>query len=163
MAERVGLFGASLRLTPRFARGQPAAVQICSRQICRTPGWRVRTTPFSRNTNAHEGRLHFWRRGWDSNPRYGKPYAGFQVRCFRPLSHLSNLNVVIPGSIRGTASRTPDFKSGALDHSATSPISMSSFRGRSGFIGSEPGIHFDLVRRVGAAKWIPAFVGITIL
>ena len=30
-----------------------------------------------------------WRRGWDSNPRYGCPYAAFRVRCFRPLSHLS--------------------------------------------------------------------------
>ena len=29
------------------------------------------------------------RRGWDSNPRYGCPYAAFRVRCFRPLSHLS--------------------------------------------------------------------------
>src|SRR5262245_61528761 len=31
----------------------------------------------------------FWRRGWDSNPRYGCPYAAFRVRCFQPLSHLS--------------------------------------------------------------------------
>src|SRR6266508_292529 len=30
-----------------------------------------------------------WRRGWDSNPRYGCPYAAFRVRCFQPLSHLS--------------------------------------------------------------------------
>jgi hypothetical protein len=30
-----------------------------------------------------------WRRGWDSNPRYGYPYAAFRVRCFQPLSHLS--------------------------------------------------------------------------
>ena len=34
-------------------------------------------------------RLTRWRRGWDSNPRYGCPYAAFRVRCFRPLSHLS--------------------------------------------------------------------------
>jgi hypothetical protein len=34
-----------------------------------------------------------WRRGWDSNPRYGCPYAAFRVRCFRPLSHLSALLV----------------------------------------------------------------------
>src|SRR5690606_19430189 len=31
-----------------------------------------------------------WRRGWDSNPRYGCPYAAFRVRCFQPLSHLSS-------------------------------------------------------------------------
>ena len=30
-----------------------------------------------------------WRRGRDSNPRYGCPYAAFRVRCYRPLSHLS--------------------------------------------------------------------------
>src|SRR5215216_2367456 len=30
-----------------------------------------------------------WRRGRDSNPRYGYPYAAFRVRCFQPLSHLS--------------------------------------------------------------------------
>ena len=34
-------------------------------------------------------RVRRWRRGWDSNPRYGCPYAAFRVRCFRPLSHLS--------------------------------------------------------------------------
>jgi hypothetical protein len=31
-----------------------------------------------------------WRRGRDSNPRYGCPYAAFRVRCFQPLSHLSD-------------------------------------------------------------------------
>src|SRR5690348_1009988 len=69
LAERVGLLGASLRLTPRGARGQPAAVQICSRQICRTEWLRPRHCPETQN--AHKGRLHYWRRGWDSNPRYG--------------------------------------------------------------------------------------------
>src|SRR5260221_6462191 len=29
------------------------------------------------------------RRGRDSTPRYGYPYAAFRVRCFQPLSHLS--------------------------------------------------------------------------
>jgi hypothetical protein len=31
----------------------------------------------------------YWRRGRDSNPRYGCPYAAFRVRCDRPLCHLS--------------------------------------------------------------------------
>ena len=31
-----------------------------------------------------------WRRRWDSNPRYGLPYAGFQDRCLKPLGHSSN-------------------------------------------------------------------------
>src|SRR5206468_3506639 len=44
---------------------------------------------------AMERKSHFttttyaWRRGRDSNPRYGYPYAAFRVRCFQPLSHLS--------------------------------------------------------------------------
>ena len=36
------------------------------------------------------GERRRWRRGRDSNPRYGYPYAAFRVRCFQPLSHLSN-------------------------------------------------------------------------
>jgi hypothetical protein len=30
-----------------------------------------------------------WRRGWDSNPRYGFPHARFRGEYFQPLSHLS--------------------------------------------------------------------------
>ena len=30
-----------------------------------------------------------WRRDWDSNPGKSCPFAGFQDRCFQPLSHLS--------------------------------------------------------------------------
>src|SRR5206468_6365125 len=30
-----------------------------------------------------------WRRGWDSNPRYGFPHARFRAERFQPLSHLS--------------------------------------------------------------------------
>src|SRR6266481_5438588 len=33
--------------------------------------------------------LSIWRRGWDSNPRYGFPHARFRGECFQPLSHLS--------------------------------------------------------------------------
>ena len=34
-------------------------------------------------------RMKNWRRGWDSNPRYGYPYNGFRDRPIRPLWHLS--------------------------------------------------------------------------
>src|SRR5262249_40498099 len=47
---------------------------------------------FAKQRNQkHETRqiLSSWRRGRDSNPRYGYPYAAFRVRCFQPLSHLS--------------------------------------------------------------------------
>ena len=30
-----------------------------------------------------------WRKRWDSNPRYGLPYGGFQDRCLKPLGHSS--------------------------------------------------------------------------
>jgi hypothetical protein len=32
----------------------------------------------------------FWRRGWDSNPRYAQTYNGFRDRPDRPLRHLSS-------------------------------------------------------------------------
>src|ERR1700687_2007543 len=35
------------------------------------------------------GRSERWRRRWDSNPRYGFPYARFRGEYFQPLSHLS--------------------------------------------------------------------------
>ena len=38
---------------------------------------------------AGESNLTEWRRGWDSNPRYGFPHARFRGECFQPLSHLS--------------------------------------------------------------------------
>jgi hypothetical protein len=43
-----------------------------------------------------------WRRGRDSNPRYGCPYAAFRVRCFQPLSHLSDVpeNDAFPRGVR---------------------------------------------------------------
>jgi hypothetical protein len=31
----------------------------------------------------------YWRKGWDSNPRYPCRYAGFQDRCLKPLGHPS--------------------------------------------------------------------------
>jgi hypothetical protein len=31
----------------------------------------------------------YWRRGWDSNPRWYRYHAGFQDRCIQPLCHLS--------------------------------------------------------------------------
>src|SRR5271166_4742649 len=36
-----------------------------------------------------------WRRGWDSNPRYGFPHARFRGEYFQPLSHLSAAITVI--------------------------------------------------------------------
>src|SRR5258708_36995353 len=50
-----------------------------------------------------------WRRGRDSNPRYGYPYAAFRVRCFQPLSHLSvaaeGANILSVGGYVSNATR----------------------------------------------------------
>src|SRR6266576_5473022 len=37
------------------------------------------------------GVFELWRRGWDSNPRYGFPYARFRGEYFQQLSHLSSV------------------------------------------------------------------------
>src|SRR5687768_10978155 len=34
-------------------------------------------------------KVYDWRRGWDSNPRYGSPYTAFPVLPVQPLLHLS--------------------------------------------------------------------------
>src|SRR4030095_433251 len=48
-----------------------------------------------------------WRRGWDSNPRYGFPHARFRGECFQPLSHLSAV---------GFLRLTDDFKKRQRQH-----------------------------------------------
>src|SRR5882757_593245 len=39
--------------------------------------------------DGEQGRTIYWRKGWDSNPRYPCRYAGFQDRCLKPLGHPS--------------------------------------------------------------------------
>jgi hypothetical protein len=50
----------------------------------------------------------FWRRGWDSNPRYGFPYTRFPSERLKPLGHLSIPTKKFTGNIatefRGTKS-----------------------------------------------------------
>lgn len=53
------------------------------------PFWiAVATIEFQRQA-SDGGEKTDWRRGRDSNPRYGCPYAAFRVRCIQPLCHLS--------------------------------------------------------------------------
>lgn len=40
------------------------------------------------NGGEHRRTL-YWRKGWDSNPRYPCGHAGFQDRCLKPLGHPS--------------------------------------------------------------------------
>jgi hypothetical protein len=78
-----------------------------------------------------------WRRGRDSNPRYSFPYSSFQDWRLKPLGHLSPTTVLLQSLIfRSLFSRialwfqtitssqawgTWVFKTGAINHSATSP------------------------------------------
>jgi hypothetical protein len=39
--------------------------------------------------SGEQGRTIYWRKGWDSNPRYPCRHAGFQDRCLKPLGHPS--------------------------------------------------------------------------
>jgi hypothetical protein len=48
-----------------------------------------------------------WRRGRDSNPRYGCPYAAFRVRCIQPLCHLSNSLILLVYLLIHLAARWP--------------------------------------------------------
>src|SRR5580693_7088241 len=50
--------------------------------------------------------LQKWRRGWDSNPRYGSPYARFRGEYFQPLSHLSAVIAIsIVASVLASSNR----------------------------------------------------------
>jgi hypothetical protein len=50
-----------------------------------------------------------WRRGRDSNPRYPCEYAAFRVRCFQPLSHLSEAASPTPIPLKTQAIHTDLF------------------------------------------------------
>ena len=40
----------------------------------------------------------YWRRGWDSNPRYGYPYTHFPGVRLRPLGHPSTFLRAVPAT-----------------------------------------------------------------
>ena len=49
------------------------------------------------------GKLACWRMGWDSNPRWGFPHAGFQDQSLKPLGHPSGHPSLggVPGANKG--------------------------------------------------------------
>src|SRR3712207_913720 len=49
--------------------------------------------------NLKSGASVVWRRGWDSNPRYGSPYTAFPVLPIQPLLHLAR-----PNNLKSSAS-----------------------------------------------------------
>ena len=42
------------------------------------------------SNDCEQRRTIYWRKGWDSNPRYPCGHAGFQDRCLKPLGHPSS-------------------------------------------------------------------------
>ena len=52
----------------------------------------------------------WWRRDWDSNPGKSCPFAGFQDRCFQPLSHLSVRSVLLLNLFNSTRKSINEYK-----------------------------------------------------
>src|SRR5690606_9246062 len=86
-------------------RGPTPAKRARSRtwQVSGSPGQRCRFTS--------------WRRGRDSNPRYGFPYAGLANLCLPPLGHLSARE----GGQHSCRSRTPLRRRGGGEAGGRSP------------------------------------------
>src|SRR5437764_15148108 len=47
----------------------------------------------------------WWRKGWDSNPRYPCRHAGFQDRCLKPLGHPSKPLILLRNPLCFTCQR----------------------------------------------------------
>ncbi len=95
-----------------------------------------------------------WRRGWDSNPRYGFPHARFRGEYFQPLSHLS----AVVGFILSNASQ---FRLSSKDHryvmdysanNSLTPCGEERLQQRGGLLGKYTGCHFHLVIQFGAGQ-----------
>src|SRR5262249_21051582 len=125
---------------------------------------------------------NFRRRERDSNPRYPFEYTRVPGVRLQPLGHLSQ--DIYSGERRvrtyGTVTGTPDFESGAFDHSASSPwLGLSSLlypqsakevlQQLAAFVGEQPARDLDAVivplvleqvvqRAGGAHLWIPGGV-----
>ncbi len=91
----------------------------------------TKATPRVRNTAG--GRIRGWRRGRDSNPRYGFPYADLANLCLQPLGHLSGTRKrrIIAAETRRRRAPGPDSAAHASEASPT---------GRREKIGGEGGI-----------------------
>src|ERR1043166_4723915 len=94
------LYGWNWKLVRQATVGSGQSVQwLCRARRCAGAGAAhainaQRTAPMARafrmgSTKTLRQRL--WRRGWDSNPRYGSPYTAFPVLPVQPLLHLSEI------------------------------------------------------------------------
>ena len=72
----------------RLAHQNVSSYQRLMRAACKARKTRTNCAARSQKSLLYQW-LNCWRRGWDSNPRYGYPYNGFRDRPIRPLWHLS--------------------------------------------------------------------------
>ncbi len=73
----------------REAKGQAVAVWGCSPGVTRR--WFSASQPGrNRGWVFFMMSCFYWRKGWDSNPRWSCPHGGFQDRCLKPLGHPSS-------------------------------------------------------------------------
>ena len=110
-----------IRLLLPLLRSRSGGVR--SRAIARVPEPVIRTYSTS---------VFIWRRGWDSNPRYGFPYTAFPVLPVKPLLHLSRESWVRLTGVR-LDNKTP--------HSVPSPDSPLAER-----VGFEPTVPLRVQR-----------------
>src|SRR5580704_16298291 len=89
MAEREGFEPKSARLASAFF--SLLALLKTNARSGKNRGFDIPRLSSSSSSCAGRRMRRNWRRGRDSNPRYGCPYAAFRVRCIRPLCHLSEL------------------------------------------------------------------------
>jgi hypothetical protein len=79
---------------------------------------------------------NYWRKGWDSNPRWSCPHGGFQDRCLKPLGHPSFARSAAPRLRLRPGSRQPStdrLTSRTIPHiSPATPRIASATRGRPG-------------------------------
>ncbi len=90
-ARREGGIDSRLRRSP--LRGVTASGDVLRRPLA---GWSnrrvlIRSALSARHKKARRGAglFYVWRRGRDSNPRYGNPYGSLAGNWFQPLTHLS--------------------------------------------------------------------------
>ena len=86
--------------------------------------------------------LKEWRRGWDSNPRYGFPHARFRGEYFKPLSHLS---AVVASSILAEPAIFRQSIAEARVSARLAPFCKERLNRRSAFFGENTKSDFHLM------------------
>src|SRR5262249_11874100 len=81
----VRAISSNLQLCPQMTCGYDEGQRTCPEG----KSTRIRGLSELQRTAAKRGERRFWRREWDSNPRYGFPYTRFPSVRLKPLGHPS--------------------------------------------------------------------------